>query len=100
MHATYPADVRVRRQAETLAASGFEVHVICVRPLEKSAGFSECRIDTVNGVTIHRLPLRKKRGTAFRYLFEFSALLLLGLWIPPPLAALLQDGASFLGATP
>ena len=80
VHATYPADVRVRRQAETLAASGFEVHVICVRPPAKSADFSEARTDAVNGVTIHRLPLRKKRGTTFRYLFEFSALLLLGVW--------------------
>ena len=79
VHATYPADVRVRRQAEALVENGWEVDVICILPGASSTLGSD-RCELVNGVTVHRLPLRKKRGSRVRYLFEFAAISLLGLW--------------------
>jgi glycosyltransferase involved in cell wall biosynthesis len=69
----------VRRQAETLAENGFDVEVVCVLPAP-SAQHGVGRFDLVNGVRVHRLPLRKKRGSGFRYFFEFAAICLMGLW--------------------
>ena len=62
----YLRDPRVRREAEALAAEGYEVDVICLR----QAG--EPRRETVKGVNITRIPITRRRATAFRYMFEYS----------------------------
>lgn len=62
----YPADPRVRREAEALVADGHEVDVICLRQPGESAR------EVVNGVDIHRLPLDHERGSLGRYLYEYS----------------------------
>ena len=54
----YPEDPRVRREAEALASAGHEVDVICLRRITESAR------ETVNGVTIYRLPLDHQRGSS------------------------------------
>lgn len=61
----YLRDPRVRREAEALARSGFSVTVVCLR--EKGETKREIR----EGVYIVRLPLARKRGDVFRYLFEY-----------------------------
>jgi glycosyltransferase involved in cell wall biosynthesis len=46
----FPADTRVRNEAFTLAANGFTVNVIALR------GRGETPRETVNGVTVYRIP--------------------------------------------
>lgn len=77
----YLRDPRVRREAEALADAGFMVDVITIRDKE------EIRTETINGVSIYRLSLMRKRGGIIRYLFEyfffflFSSLFLTYLFI-------------------
>jgi glycosyltransferase involved in cell wall biosynthesis len=79
-HSHYLMDARVRRGAECLAKRGFEVHVVGIR-LPREAGMpKEPSYEIVNGVHIHRLPLRKLRGNKLRYLFEYVAVTVLGAW--------------------
>jgi len=63
--AHYPEDMLVRREAEALKATGFDVDVIGV-------AFPQCpREEIIDGIHVYRLPpQRKKRGVA-RYLFEY-----------------------------
>ncbi len=66
MQSYYLRDPRVRREAESLAAEGYEVDVICLRQN------SEKRCETVKGVNITRVPLSRRRSTAARYMFEYG----------------------------
>jgi glycosyltransferase involved in cell wall biosynthesis len=75
-HTYYLRDPRVRREAEALAAAGVEVHVICLR--EEPAKVRGKRQARVNGVQIHRLPIRRRRGGPLRYLYEYLAGAVLG----------------------
>jgi len=63
----YAADPRVRREAETAAANGSLVDVICLRNKQDAARFQ------LNGVDVYCIPLAKKRGNPCRYLFEYFA---------------------------
>ena len=76
-HTCYLRDPRVRREAEALAETGIEIHVISLAE-QNSKGESEPREATVKGVSVHRLPIRRKRGSLFRYFFEYFATGLLG----------------------
>lgn len=62
----YLRDPRVRREAEALAAEGYEVDVISLTDRGRPRG------ETVNGVNITRLPIARRRATTARYLFEYS----------------------------
>jgi glycosyltransferase involved in cell wall biosynthesis len=73
VHSYCPADPRVRREAEALAAAGHRVDVLCLRDAGQS------RRETVAGVRYLRLPLRRRRGGVLRYAWEYLALLALGL---------------------
>jgi glycosyltransferase involved in cell wall biosynthesis len=61
----YPADNRVRREAEALAEAGISVDVICLRKENESAK------QVLGGITVHRLPLSRKRASALRYIWEY-----------------------------
>lgn len=64
-HGYYPADPRVRKEAEALVAEEFEVDVICLKNLgEKSR-------ESVRGVNVCRLPLGKRRKGIARYIIEY-----------------------------
>jgi glycosyltransferase involved in cell wall biosynthesis len=76
-HTCYLRDPRVRREAETLAEVGVEVHVICLSEQDAS-GKQEPRLAVVKGVRLHRLPLKRKRGSLLRYVYEYFATGLLG----------------------
>jgi glycosyltransferase involved in cell wall biosynthesis len=74
-HTYYLRDPRVRREAEALAAKGFEVHVIALAEARRPG---EPRRTTVNGVHLHPLPIRRKRGSFARYFYEYLMMGLLG----------------------
>jgi glycosyltransferase involved in cell wall biosynthesis len=71
-HTYYLRDPRVRREAEALATTGAEVHVIGL------AEPGEPRRATVNGVQVYRLPVSRQRGGALRYLYEYLMVGVLG----------------------
>jgi len=77
-HTYYLRDPRVRREAEALAAKGFEVHVICLSEEHKDRASREPQRATVNGVQIHRLPISRRRGSPLRYLYEYLVVGVLG----------------------
>lgn len=68
VHSYCPADPRVRREAEALAAAGWGVDVLCLRNEGQPAK------ETVGGVRYLRLPLQRKRGGVARYAFEYGVL--------------------------
>lgn len=69
-HTQYLLDPRVRREAEALAHEGVEVHVIGLSE-EGLTAQPQPSNAIVNGVHIHRLPIKKKRGNTLRYLYEY-----------------------------
>src|SRR5437899_7401563 len=75
-HTCYLTDARIRREAEALAGNGLEVHVVSL--MEEMRGGREPREAIHNGVHIHRLHIRRKRGNFLRYLFEYFMTGLLG----------------------
>lgn len=80
LHGNYLRDVRVRREAEALAAIGIDVHVVCLRETAQPDETHAPHREAVNGVHIHRVPLSRKRGSKLRYFFEFASITFLGLW--------------------
>lgn len=62
----YPADPRVRREAQALLDYGWAVDVICLRREGERAR------ERAGGVDIHRLPVQHRRASIARYLFEYS----------------------------
>ena len=75
VHAYYEEDPRVRREAETLVAAGWEVDVFGLRrPGEADRA-------VVAGVNVHRLPVGRHQGASLPiYLAEYGAFLLRALW--------------------
>jgi glycosyltransferase involved in cell wall biosynthesis len=78
-HTCYMRDPRVRREAEALAAHGLEVHVISLAEQHGNGSRTpEPRHAVLNGVHIHRLPIRRQRGGALRYFYEYVMVAILG----------------------
>jgi glycosyltransferase involved in cell wall biosynthesis len=75
VHAYYEEDARVRREAETLVAAGWEVDVYGLRrPGEEPTA-------VVAGVNLRRLPVRRHQGAGLPvYLAEYGAFLFRALW--------------------
>lgn len=70
VHSYYEEDPRVRREAESLVAAGWEVDVIGLR----NADLPER--ETINGVNLRRLPVRRHQGAGLgTYLWEYGAFL-------------------------
>jgi glycosyltransferase involved in cell wall biosynthesis len=61
----YPADVRVRREAEALVEAGMSVDVICLR------NHAEPSQEIVDSVLVYRLPMQRKRAGKLRYIWEY-----------------------------
>jgi len=64
----YDMDIRVRRKAEALRDSGYHVDVLALR-LQKS----QAKSYVLEGVNVTTCPVGKKRGSKFRYLYEYLA---------------------------
>jgi glycosyltransferase involved in cell wall biosynthesis len=62
-------ELPVRREAEAFRDEGFDVHVLLMAGDDQAGG------GDVDGVTIHRLPGRRVRGGALRYLWDYVAFL-------------------------
>ena len=67
-------DLLVRREAETLHNAGFDVDVVCLQMP------SRARDPIINGVRMHYIPLRRKKGGILRYLFDYLSFFLLTAW--------------------
>jgi glycosyltransferase involved in cell wall biosynthesis len=74
VHAYYEEDPRVRREAESLVAAGWEVDVIGLRRP------GETRSGVIEGVNLQRLPVRRHQGAGLGvYIFEYGTFLLRSL---------------------
>jgi glycosyltransferase involved in cell wall biosynthesis len=67
----YPYELKVKREADALQASGFQSHVICLRDHDEPAR------EVIDGVRVYRLPVRHRRGRILRYLYEYNAFFML-----------------------
>ncbi|MHC4203239.1 MAG: glycosyltransferase family 4 protein [Planctomycetota bacterium] len=68
-YSPYPADPRVRREAEALVEAGMSVDVICI------TDGSGSRKENVNGVNVYRLPFSRRRAGKLRYACEYGCFL-------------------------
>ena len=68
-HATYPHELSVRREVETLCRAGFETHVICLD--EESAEKDHKREEVIDDVHVHRIPFTRKKTSIARYLYDY-----------------------------
>lgn len=68
----YDGDARVRRKAEALVAAGYEVDVIALMRSDTSEPVYQ-----LAGVNIYTIPLKKKRGSLARYIFEYAFFLIM-----------------------
>jgi glycosyltransferase involved in cell wall biosynthesis len=69
VHATYPQDPRVRRQAEALVAAGHPVEVFALREP------GQARQEEVGGVLVHRLPVSRRFYGMVGHVAEYLAFL-------------------------
>ncbi|NOZ61318.1 MAG: glycosyltransferase family 4 protein [Calditrichaeota bacterium] len=69
----YPHDVRVRREAEALHAAGYQVDAVCLQYPEQP------QTETVNGVNVHRLKIRRQRESKLGYLKTYFLFTILAL---------------------
>jgi len=67
----YPADPRPRRAAEALAREGVLIDLIC---LQKNV--EEPRREIINGVSVFRVPLRRRRRGKITYIGQYSIFIL------------------------
>ena len=58
-------ELSLRREAEALRDAGYDVDVVCLREPGGPAR------EVVDGVTLHRLPLRRRRGGPVGYVFDY-----------------------------
>jgi glycosyltransferase involved in cell wall biosynthesis len=66
-HSYYVRDTRPRRHATALADAGWDVEVLCARD------DGEPKEERIGAVKIRRLPARRRRGSRFRYVFEYGS---------------------------
>jgi glycosyltransferase involved in cell wall biosynthesis len=67
----YPADPRPRRAAEALAREGVLIDLIC---LQKNV--EEPRREIINGVSVFRVPLRRRRRGKITYIGQYTIFIL------------------------
>lgn len=65
-HDYFPENSHVRRNVEALAAAGWQPHVVCLRRR------GQPRRESLGCVEVHRLPVRHRRGSVARYLWEYG----------------------------
>jgi len=80
LYSYYAFDPRPRREAEALQRAGAQVDVICLRKNN-----SEPAHENLNGVNVHRIPLKRRRAGKLVYIFQYTWFLvasffLLAVW--------------------
>lgn len=58
-------ELPVRREAETLLDAGYHVDVVCMRQAGRP------RVETDNGVRLHRLPATRRKGSRLQYVVDY-----------------------------
>jgi len=71
MFSFFPGDPRPRRAAEALVSAGMTVDFICL-----AGEGDDAKYETPNGINVLRLPIRHRRGSIFRYIYQYLAFLL------------------------
>lgn len=71
----YPADPRPRRAADALLKEGMSVDLICLKDENAS------KRETLNGISVYRLPVTHTRGGKLAYAYEYSAFILMSMAI-------------------
>jgi len=61
----FPKDSRIRRFANVLLSNNYEVYIICLSTEKK------VNIENIGNLHIYRIPLKKKRGSLKRRIFEY-----------------------------
>src|SRR5207302_11071815 len=73
-HDYYP-DGHVSRDAEALVEAGYEVNVVALRrPTEPAR-------ETLDGVNVFRLPVEHRRGSFWRYAWEYALFFVLATFL-------------------
>lgn len=75
-HTTYLDNVRTRKEAEALQRAGHEVDIISL--VDGKANTARKQVE--NNVTIYRIPIRHQRQGMARYVYEYTAALILFAW--------------------
>src|SRR5262249_12657449 len=70
LYSYYPADPRPRREAEALASAGMEIDLICLRE-----NASELARETINGVSVRRVPIPRRRDSKLTYILQYGSFL-------------------------
>src|SRR5665213_1838035 len=68
LYSDFPSDPRPWRATEALADSGMEVDVICLHERD-----SQSKKETIKGINVTRLPIRRKRDSKLNYFWLYSA---------------------------
>lgn len=71
----FPGDPRPRRAAEALHRAGMSVEVYCICEEGQASGW-----ETVNGVRVFRVAIRRRRSGLLSYLMQYSRFLLGASW--------------------
>jgi glycosyltransferase involved in cell wall biosynthesis len=61
----YPYELSFRREVETIQRAGLETHVICLTSKHHE------NEEVIDGVYVHRLPLRRKKTSMSRYMYDY-----------------------------
>jgi len=75
LYSYYLSDPRPRRETEALVSAGMEADVICLR-----SDPSEPAFESVNGVNIYRVPLKRRRSGALTYAMQYGFFFLSAFW--------------------
>ena len=75
MFSHYPADPRPRRAVDALVQEGMQVDLVCLADGEVS------RRETLDGIEVLRIPLKRRRGGKFAYVYQYSAFILISFLI-------------------
>jgi len=67
----YPDDARPRRAIDALVSQGATVDLVCIAENGKDP-----KHEILNQIDVLRLPIRRGRGSVFRYVIQYSAFLL------------------------
>ena len=75
LYSYYANDPRPRRETEALRRAGMKVDVICLRENP-----DELAREVIDGVTVHRIPLKRRRAGGLTYVFQYASFLLISFF--------------------
>ena len=77
LYSHFPADPRPRRAAEALIREGVSIDLLCLQEND-----NEPKRETIEGVNVWRVPLKRRRGGKITYLAQYFAFISIAfLWL-------------------